>query len=56
MIKSKIRKMDGSTFDELKKIIKQVLNNISIDKYKNIIKRAYIRSNKFRIKKLKKYL
>jgi len=59
MIKSKLRKMDGITYDDLK----NVLNNISIDKYENIIKGAYKRSGKFikkkpsnRIKKLKNYL
>ena len=36
MIKSKLRKIDGVTY-ELKSNIKQVLNNISIDKYENII-------------------
>ena len=63
MIKSKLRKMDGVTYDELKSNIKNVLNNISIDKYENIIKGAYKRSEKFikkkpsnRIKKLKNYL
>jgi hypothetical protein len=63
MIKSKLRKMDGVTYDELKSNIKQVLNNISIEKYQNIIKGAYVRSNNFitknpsnRLKKLKNYL
>ena len=51
--------MDGVTYDELKSNIKNVLNNISIDKYENIIKGVYKRSGKFikkkpsnRIKKL----
>lgn len=55
--------MDGVTYDDLKSNIKNVLNNISIDKYENIIKGAYKRSEKFikkkpsnRIKKLKNYL
>ncbi len=55
--------MDGVTYDELKSNIKQVLNNISIEKYQNIIKGAYVRSNNFitknpsnRLKKLKNYL
>jgi len=43
MIKSKLRKMDGVTYDDLKSNIKNVLNNISIDKYENIIKGAYER-------------
>ena len=40
-----------------------ITNNISIEKYQNIIKGAYVRSNNFikknpsnRLKKLKKYL
>ena len=55
--------MDGVTYDDLKSNIKNVLNNITIDKYENIIKGAYERSGKFikkkpsnRIKKLKNYL
>ena len=55
--------MEGVTYDELKSNIKKVLNNISIDKYENIIKGAYTRSNKFikkkssnRIIKFKTYL
>jgi len=39
--------MDGIIYDELESNIKKVLNNISIDKYKNIIKGAYLRSTKF---------
>jgi len=63
MLKSKLRKLDGVTYDELKSNIKDVLNNVSIEKYQNIIKGAYSRSEKFikkkpsnRIKKLKNYL
>jgi len=37
MIKSKLRKIDGVTYNELKSNIKQVLNNISFEKYQNII-------------------
>ena len=33
MIKSKLRKMDGVTYYEFKSNIKQVLNNISVDKF-----------------------
>ena len=51
--------MNGVTYDDLKSNIKNVLNNISIDKYENIIEGAHISSGKFikkkpsnRIKKL----
>ena len=63
MIKSKLRKIDDVIYGKLKSNIKNILNNISNDKYENIIKRAYKRSGKFikkkpsnRIKKLKNYL
>lgn len=63
MLKSKLQKLEGSTYNELKNNIKKVLKEIPKEKYKNIIKGSYERSKKYskkktsnRYKKHKNYL
>jgi hypothetical protein len=47
MIKSRLQKLDGLTHKELKTNIDKVVKEIPKEKYKNIIKGTYNRSNKF---------
>jgi hypothetical protein len=41
MLKSQLQKLDGLTYDELKKNIEKVLKEIPREKYENIFKGAY---------------
>ena len=43
MLKSRLQKLDGLTYDELKKNIEKVLNEIPRENYENIFKGAYER-------------
>ena len=59
MLKSRLQKLDGLTHAELKENIINTITNIPKDKYRNIIKGAYERpekyvSNKNKIRKIKK--
>ena len=62
VLKSRLQKKKGLTYDELVKNVKDVLDEIPIHIYKNLIKGAYNRSEKFvkrpstRKRKPKKYL
>ena len=62
MMKSRLNKLDGLTYKELKTNINKVIKDIPKKKYENIIKGAYSRTKKFskkpsnRKKKLKNYL
>jgi len=62
MMKSKLYKLDGLTHNELKSNITKVIKNIPKDKYENIIKGTYNRTEKFiknpsnRTRKKKNYL
>ena len=47
MLKSRLQKLDGLTYDELKKNIEKVLNEIPREKYENILKGAYERPEKY---------
>ena len=47
MLKSRLQKLDGLTYDELKKNIEKVLNEIPREKYENIFKGAYERPEKY---------
>ena len=47
MLKSRLQKLDGLTYDELKKNIKKVLKEIPREKYENIFKGAYERPEKY---------
>ena len=47
MLKSKLRKLEGVKYDELKENIKKTLKIIPIDTYKNIFKGAYERDDKY---------
>ena len=47
MFKSKLRKLSGIKYIELKNNIIEVLNKIKNDKYKNILKGSYKRDNIF---------
>ena len=47
MLKSRLQKLDGLTYDELKKNIKKVLKEIPREKYENIFKGAYDRPEKY---------
>ena len=60
LLKSKLRKMEGLKYNELKGNIKKVIKDISKENYKNILKGAYQRPDIYikkqsRIKKLKNY-
>jgi len=61
-LKSRLQKKKGLTYDELVNNVKDVLDEIPIHIYKNLIKGAYDRSEKYvkrpstRKRKLKKYL
>lgn len=62
VLKSRLQKKKGLTYDELVNNVKDVLNEIQIHIYKNLIKGAYDRSEKYvkrpstRKRKPKKYL
>ena len=62
MLKSRLQKLDGLKYENLKENIKKVISEIPKEKYENIIKGTYNRSKKFhkepsnRKKTLKKYL
>ena len=62
MMKSRLHKLNGLTHGELKANITNVIKDISKEKYENIIKGTYNRTEKFvrkpsnRTKKRKNYL
>jgi hypothetical protein len=62
MIKSRLNKLDGLTHTELKQNIERVIKGIPMNKYKNIIKGTYNRTEKYikkpsnRTRKKKNYL
>ena len=47
MLKSRLQKLDGLTYNELKKNIEKVINEIPREKYENIFKGAYERPEKY---------
>jgi len=47
MLKSRLQKLDGLTYDELKKNIEKVIKEIPREKYENIFKGAYERPEKY---------
>jgi hypothetical protein len=47
MLKSRLQKLDGLTYNELKKNIEKVIQGISREKYENIFKGAYERPEKY---------
>lgn len=47
MLKSRLQKLDGLTYDELKKNIEKVLKEIPREKYENIFKGSYERPEKY---------
>jgi transposase len=47
MLKSRLQKLDGLTYDELKKNIEKVLKEIPREKYEHIFKGAYERPEKY---------
>ena len=51
MLKSRLQKLDGLTHAELKRNITKTIKNIPKEKYKNIIKGAYERPEKYVSKK-----
>ena len=53
MLKSRLQKLDGLTHKELKENITKTIRNIPKDKYRNIIKGAYERPEKYVSKKNK---
>ena len=62
MLKSILQKLDGLTREKLKENIEKVIKDIPKEKYENIFKGAYNRTEKYvkkpsnRTRKLKKYL
>ena len=62
MMKSRLQKLDGLTHKELKTNIEKVIKDIPKEKYENIIKGTYNRTEKYHKKpsnikkKLKNYL
>ncbi len=62
MLKSRLQKLDGLTHEKLKENIEKVIKDIPKEKYENIFKGAYNRTEKYvkkpsnRTRKLKKYL
>ena len=62
MLKSRLQKLEGLKYEELKKNIEKVVREIPKDKYKNIIRGTYkrpigfIRKPSNRTRKLKNYL
>ena len=61
-VKVKITKLDGLTHEKLKENIEKVIRDIPKEKYENIFKGAYNRTEKYvkkpsnRTRKLKNYL
>ena len=61
-MKSRLRKLEGLTYNEIVSNIKKVLSNIPIEYYKNLIIGAYQRNENYtktkisRKKELKNYL
>ena len=51
MLKSRLQKLDGLTHAELKENITKTIRNIPKEKYRNIIKGAYERQEKYISKK-----
>ena len=47
MLKSRLQKLDGLTYNELKKNIEKVIQEIPREKYENIFKGAYERPEKY---------
>jgi hypothetical protein len=47
MLKSRLQKLDGLTYNELKKNIEKVIHGIPREKYENIFKGAYERPEKY---------
>jgi hypothetical protein len=47
MLKSRLQKLDGLTYNELKKNIEKVIKEIPREKYENIFKGAYERPEKY---------
>ncbi len=62
MMKSRLHKLEGLTYKELKTNIEKVIKDIPKEKYENIIKGTYNRNEKFvknpsnRTRKKKNYL
>jgi len=62
MLKSSLQKLDGLTHEKLKENIEKVIRDIPKEKYENIFKGAYNRTEKYvkkpsnRTRKLKNYL
>ena len=62
MLKSRLQKLDGLTHEKLKENIEKVIRDIPKEKYENIFKGAYNRTEKYvknpsnRTRKLKNYL
>ena len=62
MLKSRLQKLDGLTHEKLKENIEKVIKDIPKEKYENIFKGAYNRTEKYvkkpsnRTRKLKNYL
>ena len=62
MLKSRLQKLDGLTHKELKENIEKVIKDIPKEKYENLFKGAYNRTEKYvkkpsnRTRKLKNYL
>jgi len=54
MLKSQLQKLDGLTYNELKKNIEKVIKEIPREKYENIFKGAYERPEKYVSKNNKK--
>ena len=59
MLKSRLQKLDGLTYNELKKNIEKVIKEIPREKYENIFKGAYERPEKYvsknKTRKIKKH-
>ena len=53
MLKSRLQKLDGLTYEALKGNIQKVVNEIPLEKYRNIIKGAYEREERYVSKKNK---
>ena len=62
MLKSRLQKLDGLTHEKLKENISKVIRDIPKEKYENIFKGSYNRTEKYvkkpsnRTRKLKNYL
>ena len=56
MLKSRLQKLDGLTHSELKRNITNTIKQIPKEKYKNIIKVAYERPEKYVSKKNKRHI